>query len=260
MSAFPRNVLMWALYLWLSKTLRHKWKLLTTTFVLWKLLIVYRWGEEQLYQETEEETNLLDIPRFDVSPVKNISSMYFNFLWYINARFIMGKKFSYVIGFLPILCKQLVNFFQGMVSSPKYIQAASHNLLTAEFVRPSIAFFSFVQLSSFHHKVLFYFLLVPITPWYLGLCPDLMSYQLLIPWGPTPNNQQPTSLGLSPSFASSVPHARPSPHVAWFIFSPPPSSSCITIVYGVIQEREEGKNGKVYMMNQQTKKNWVTRH
>ena len=103
--------------------------------------------------------------------------------------------------------------------------------------------------------------MVLLTAWQLWLCTALMSYQLLIPWGPTTNNHQQTLLGLLPLFASFAPHAWIYTPVAWFIFTSPPSSySWNNLEYSVLREREEGKDEKVYMINQQTKKNewWDT--
>ena len=77
------------------------------------------------------------------------------------------------------------------------------------------------------------------------MCLALLIYQLLIPWGPTPDKQQPNLLGLSPSSASSDPRSWYYPTVAKYISASFPYYSWNTIEYGVLQEREEGKDEKV---------------
>ena len=90
---------------------------------------------------------------------------------------------------------------------------------------------------------------VPLTPWKLWLCPSLLSYQLLITCGRNTNNQQPNSLGLSPSLSFYAPNAWTSISVAWYIFASYLYYSLNTLEYGVIRFIEEGKDEKVYMMN-----------
>ena len=102
-------------------------------------------------------TSLLDIPRFDMSLVTIISSTYFTCICDINYWFLIGKAFSYVIGLLLILCKELVNIFQVMGYLPNSKQSASHTPSTSGFLHLSISFFSLGQLSYFHQKSLFLF-------------------------------------------------------------------------------------------------------
>ena len=68
-----------------------------------------------------------------------------------------GGAFFYVIGLLPILCKQLVTVCRGTGYLPNSKQAAPHTPFFTEFLRLSIAFFSFGQFSSLHHKLIFQF-------------------------------------------------------------------------------------------------------
>ena len=102
-------------------------------------------------------TSLLDTPRFAIYFLTIISSIYFTCLCNINAHFLGGKELSYVIGLLPIFCKQLVAFCRGTGSSPNSKQAASHTPSTAGFLRISMHFFSLGQFYSFHQKNLFQF-------------------------------------------------------------------------------------------------------
>ena len=58
--------------------------------------------------------------------------------------------------------------------------------------------------------------------WLQWICPTLMSYQLLIPRGQTLQNQQPSSLNISPYFSSSGNNALRYPAVTELIYAPPP--------------------------------------
>ena len=106
-------------------------------------------------------TSFLDNPRFTVSLVTNISSTYFNWLYDF---FLRGKSLSYVIGLLQKLCKKLAAVIWGMGSLPKSKPPSSHTSSTFVLLSISRCFFNIDQLSSFHHKGLFAFLLVPYYP------------------------------------------------------------------------------------------------
>ena len=101
--------------------------------------------------------SFLDIPSFAVSLVTTISSTYFNCLSDKNAQYIRRKSFSYVIGFLPILFKQLITAVQVIGSLPNSRSPSSHTTYTFGLLILYRDFFSLGQFSSFHHEVLFHF-------------------------------------------------------------------------------------------------------
>ena len=102
---------------------------------------------------------------------------YFFKVLYLPLRYqFLITHIFYVIVLLPICCKTMSTVCRVTVSSPNSKQTLSHNPLTAGFLRLYIAFFSLCQFHSFHSKVTFQFLVVHLTPWWLWLCPDLLSY------------------------------------------------------------------------------------
>ena len=107
-------------------------------------------------------TSFLYIPRFAVSLLTIISSTYFTCLSDRNDLFLIGKEFSYVIGFLPILCKKMNNFCLGTGSKRNSKQASPHCTPTAGYRLFTKYFFSLCQFSSVHQKIIYFFL--PVSP------------------------------------------------------------------------------------------------
>ena len=99
----------------------------------------------------------LEIPSFAVSFLTIIFSTYFTCICDRNARFLRGKTFLYMIGFLPIFFKQLATFVQGTgsLNNSKYL--SSHIISTIGILSLSSDFFSLDNFSSLHHKFLFGF-------------------------------------------------------------------------------------------------------
>ena len=92
-------------------------------------------------------TSFLDIPRFAVSLLTIISSTYFTCRTSINALFFLGKAFSYVIGFLPILCKKINTICLGTGSKRKSKLDSSRFPIKAGYQLSTNNFFSLGQFS-----------------------------------------------------------------------------------------------------------------
>ena len=95
-------------------------------------------------------TSLLDIPRFSVSILTIISSTYFTWFSYNNTIFFIGRAFSYVIVFLPILWKALNTVCLGTGSKHNSKQASSHFPLKDGYQLFTRSFFGLGQSSSVH--------------------------------------------------------------------------------------------------------------
>ena len=88
-----------------------------------------------------------------MSLLQIISSTYFTWLYDRNALFFIGKVLSYVIGFLPIICKTLNPFCFGTGYNTNSNQASLHCLLIDGYWLFTKSFSSLGQFSSVHHKV-----------------------------------------------------------------------------------------------------------
>ena len=102
-------------------------------------------------------TSSLDIPRFSVSLLIIISYTYFTCEFNSNNLFFLGKIWSYVIGFLPILSKTLNNVCLGTGARPNSKQASSHCPLKDGYRLFTKASFSLGQLASNHQWSLLLF-------------------------------------------------------------------------------------------------------
>ena len=156
--------------------------------------------------------SFIDIQRFSMSLVTTIYSEYFNWIYNSNAQCIIGKELLYVIGLLQIIFKQFATVIRGMGSSPNSKNPSSHTPSTIVLLIISIHFFILGQLYSFHEKVIFRFAagyslnFVTVNVYCSSELSDNDSMGI--------NSLKPTSIGLSPSFASSAPRDWNSPTAA----------------------------------------------
>ena len=102
-------------------------------------------------------TSFLETSSFPVSLVTTISYTYFICLSNGNPFCLRRNSSLYVIGLLPIFCKQLDTGIWGTGYLPNYKQSSSHTPLTTVFLRFSRASIILGQFYFFHHEFLFWF-------------------------------------------------------------------------------------------------------
>ena len=128
-------------------------------------------------------TSFLNIPSYIYLLYLTIYSTYFTWLSYSNDRYLREKAFSYVIGLLEILFKQLAPVFQRKESEPNSKYPSSYTPTTDDSLFSQYIYSALASSPPFTTKSSFDLLLVPHYLQKLCMCPATMSYRILIPWG-----------------------------------------------------------------------------